>query len=602
MFEQFASSEQAFGRLRTVSVVLPVRGDRPSVVEIGNPSDSPLYLQGVALSPADSSDGDVGLLGGMDLFMLSGNASDLVKVAENAAKIRQYAVAPRGSRVGIAVNWPFLGSSLDQMKHTLELVSELADQLGMPFNVKLSSDWGGWPIRAPDGAGGHFGNLVYQQIVWSPETRTESSDLKDLLGYRYHPGYGLTVPNVWSNTPWLTYNHPRLNAFLQDQYRNAGSAVSWLRDVLRRSGRSGEFAPISVGSETLYWARENGRGAADQGYTRYNQGVPRLTVWGDFNPATVAAAAKDGVTLDPTDGLSPNERLWLHENLNRYTQMLVSALNSGLASEDKGRFFTEPYAYPYYPLWSDAHPVLEVGVVNGAYSGGQWYTSAILPQIVQQRQFGPIANPNFEWTGILSALDALSAVRAAYALGCEFVTFYNYQNDEKRFFAMLERYASEWPVAWTFDTTWLSEGKASGGSTQNELLNEMIFKPNESVQLVNRIDLLPISDLKPVSTNGIQVSIYRQDLFDETPIITARYLLDQLTPTGDGWISAYVPALWLDPTFTYRMVVSDWSPDARHGANHQGQQSGSWAAARIGLDMVRERGISRIIQTMAENS
>ena len=72
----------------------------------------------------------------------------------------------------------------------------------------------------PDGTGGHFGDVRYQQIGYSRFDTYDDPGLKAFMDAEspgiYSKHYGLTVPNMWSNTPWLTMNNDRLDAFKTD--------------------------------------------------------------------------------------------------------------------------------------------------------------------------------------------------------------------------------------------------------------------------------------------------------------------------------------------------------------------------------------------------
>lgn len=85
---------------------------------------------------------------------------------------------------------------------------DLSREYDLPFIIKQHTEWEGTPVREPDGKGGYFGDLEYQQVLWSPQDQTgpdrdvytnpdgEVQRLDEFLGEAYEPKYGLSVPNV----------------------------------------------------------------------------------------------------------------------------------------------------------------------------------------------------------------------------------------------------------------------------------------------------------------------------------------------------------------------------------------------------------------------
>src|SRR5205823_14377550 len=99
-----------------------------------------------------------------------------------------------------------------------------------------------------------------------------------------------------------------LNAF---KVQRLTSAASHLR------GRTANLLAINLDNEPVYWASGNAALGSD-------------LLMADFNPATIEAAAHDGVLLDPGDGLSRGERLWLWKNLLHYNDMIGRAVRDAL--------------------------------------------------------------------------------------------------------------------------------------------------------------------------------------------------------------------------------------------------------------------------------
>jgi hypothetical protein len=66
---------------------------------------------------------------------------------------------------------------------------------------------------------------------------------------KYNLHYGLTVPNLWSSTPWLTMNNERLNAF---KIKCVSRAIATVNEI--RSTPGGQLLQsIVTDDEPIYW-------------------------------------------------------------------------------------------------------------------------------------------------------------------------------------------------------------------------------------------------------------------------------------------------------------------------------------------------------------
>ncbi len=238
---------------------------------------------------------------------------------------------------GMAVLDYFANRTPGQLNANYQLWLRLSREYGLPFAIESTSDWEGTPGSVPDGKGGTFGDVKYQQVLWSPQDQTgpdkdvfKGKRLDDLMGGRYEPHYGLSVPNIWGSTPWLTWRNPDLNAYYDQK---AGESLALVRPLvwdLQRTGEAGRVLDFSTTLESTYWSKRGGKGVADQAYTDYNNGVERRDLYADYNPSTVAAAKADGVDLDPTDGLSEAEKRWMYRNQSYPQQLFADAFYAGL--------------------------------------------------------------------------------------------------------------------------------------------------------------------------------------------------------------------------------------------------------------------------------
>ncbi len=341
-----------------------------------------------------------------------------------------------------AVLYNFCIRDAAQNRAEIARLARLAEQANVPLRIAFQMHWAGAPIGVPDGAGGTFMDMPYQQVTYDPANKLAAPGLQALLGDLYRPAFGLSVPNRWSNTPWLTMNHPRLNQLRRARLTDAVRAWRDERLRLARSGRA-RLLPgeLSTGEETVYWAA----GVDDSAYTAANGGAARTQLAADFNPFTAADAFRDGVTLDPRDGLSKPEKHWLHGNLARWQQTIVDWMTGALGSEPmraaddettyagdlvRLNLYTEPYAMPLYPLKGVTRyqPGLELGYVEGGRSGGEYWSGAqMMPWLLKSRETGRTALPNLECTG--AGDDQVAAcLAAAYGTGARFSTLYNWHH------------------------------------------------------------------------------------------------------------------------------------------------------------------------------
>ena len=148
-----------------------------------------------------------------------------------------------------------------------------------------------------------------------------------------------------------------------------------------RSGPGGRLLEaIVTDDEPIYWPRVADWDA--KGYSKVNGGVRRSDLMLDFNPATVRAAARDGVKLDPTDGLSAVERQWLQENNARYVAMICQAIRSALTASGGAPDLRERITTTCWP--SHSFRWMTTGIPVGK---SVWFRPAIGLEAFDERYF-----------------------------------------------------------------------------------------------------------------------------------------------------------------------------------------------------------------------
>lgn len=297
---------------------------------------------------------------------------------------------------------------------------ELLDQIGyssasgMPgLWIVNGTGWGGKPTGA-DGLGGYFSDIQYTHTSYDPVTGT----------------YRASWPNMWSNTPGAALRNPVMNAFLEKRFQQLMQGIQEKLARLRLEGRPAqpmivrEFAPAS----------------------------------GEISQAVIESAAMDGVTLDPADGMSFDERLWMHRDAVRTWQEFAdsSQRNVGrdIAIVDQGKlvlpeeqFFHNLYAHPDFltdrpmndPRWGGG----QHGMVDGLWSSGEMGEGVNFRDIAMYdylRARGKLSMINMERT-ILK--ENFSVMKRHYERGFRFLCFFNADPGDEKFVREVDGIADE---------------------------------------------------------------------------------------------------------------------------------------------------------------
>lgn len=294
---------------------------------------------------------------------------------------------------------------------------------GAPLYLGINSWWSGTP-SGMDGKGGMWQDVEYHQITYDKQDRKGTGQWK------------LTTPNVWGNNPWLTMNSETFNNARETRIRET---VAYLQKKTAEMAVKETPLPaihIYTENEPIYWPINWNRYDFDS----YPEGV------GDFSPLVIAAAAADGITLDPTDGLSDEEAEWMFRNLHRYMVGTGSAMAEGCATnyitvrdgtvtypEDQmsENAYTHSPLQAIYPTWNFRKRAYENHLLKSLHFGGEWghelsseddtsiwSDSRTLDYILA---YGSYADINCERGGMKN----FDVLPQAYAYGLEGVVIYN---------------------------------------------------------------------------------------------------------------------------------------------------------------------------------
>lgn len=289
----------------------------------------------------------------------------------------------------------------------------LSGVTGMPGEMMLNGlGWFSGPT-GPDGLGGYFSDIRYQKTQFNREKGE----------------WQASFPNIWGNTPAYTLRDPNMNAFLENRFQQmmAGAPEELAR--LRLAGTPSqpilirEFAPAS----------------------------------GEITDEIVKAAAEEGVKLDPTDGMSLEERMWMHADTLRtwqeYADSLRKAMGRDIAVVDRGKLmlpneqsFDNFYAHPNFmtddPAGDERYGGGQHGMVDGLWSSGEIGATSGHQDIGANTKFRDVAmydylpaNGNFAAINLERTMlkENFEVLRLYYERGSQFLCLFNADDGDEKF-------------------------------------------------------------------------------------------------------------------------------------------------------------------------
>ncbi len=377
--------------------------------------------------------------------------SDPDKTAEEQGIAKKMDVVLMLNEVPSALNYTYLKSLVDSYKcsgmynvglcweinhfqwgrETTEMylnnVITASIQTGATLYLGINSWWGGTPTGM-DGLGGSWCDVPYQQITY------------DKNNFDGRGTWQLTTPNIWSDTPWLSMNNDHYN---QARVERIQETVAYLQQRTAELALAGQEIPaihLYTENEPIYWPIS----WSEHSFDNYPEGV------GDFSAYVIADAAADGVTLDPTDGLSEEETMWMYRNLNSYISQVGSAIADGAGynyitikdgeiSYPSEQMVMDSYTHSpiqaFYPNWDDEQQAWENHVLSSIQFGGEWNCwlddngTRALDYLIA---YGSFSNINAERSGFPGGGNGSNDFRVlsqCYAYGLEGVVIYNVLKD-----------------------------------------------------------------------------------------------------------------------------------------------------------------------------
>ncbi len=293
---------------------------------------------------------------------------------------------------------------------------------GAPLYLGINSWWGG-TADSMDGLGGTWQDVQYQQITYDHNNR-------DGRGH-----WQLSTPNEWSNTPWMTMNNDYYNNVRIQRIQETVEFLQLRTAELALADKELPAIHLYTENEPFYWPIH----WTQYEFNNYSDGV------GDFSQWVIEDAAKDGITLDPADGLSEEETMWMYRNLNTYISEVGAAMAEGLGYNyitvkdgvvqyPTEQMVSDSYSHSpiqaIYPNWNPNQRGWENHVLDSIHFGGEWsvYQNADSSRSLDYLlAYGSYSNINAERAGFPGGFDSTDfrVLSQCYAYGLEGVVIYN---------------------------------------------------------------------------------------------------------------------------------------------------------------------------------
>ena len=324
--------------------------------------------------------------------------------------------------IGLCWEIQYLAWGKEKTEEYLNNVIAASLYTGATLYLGINSWWGGTAIGM-DGLGGMWQDVPYQQITYDP------------INGDGRGNWQLSTPNEWSDTAWLSMNNPHYNEVRLARIKETVAFIQRRTAELAAGGQTLKPIHLYTENEPYYWPIN---------WTHYENEIYPNGI-GDFSPYVVRAAAGDGVTLDPTDGLNEAEAFWLYRNLHSYISEVGQAMEEGLGANyivikdgvvtlPTEQMINDSYSHSpiqaIYPNWDENRKAWENHVLDSVHFGGEWsvYLDDNLSRGLDYLlSYGSFSNINAERAGFPggNAGTDFRVLSQCYAYGLEGVIIYN---------------------------------------------------------------------------------------------------------------------------------------------------------------------------------
>lgn len=315
---------------------------------------------------------------------------------------------------GVMFRLDYMNLGKDEAIQRLKNYVAVSEGWNVPIQVMSAMYWSSAPY-GPDGEGGSFADMKYSQVLYN-----------SISGK-----YVDTTPNVYSSTPWVTTGNTLLNTAATQKINSLFSAFSKALSLTRAKSTYNNNISYIMEWGVCYKGMGTVTGAGSYGWLD----------GGDFNAELVKKAAADGITLDPSDGLSYEEKLWLTTWHAEYNQLLADAYHNAFSTDAviiRNGNITLPQTqqtdnlFSHNVQWINQNPYHDLtlsgwmsGIGNGFYSSSEDMYFDDIRFYQYKTAYGRAGCCNLEMA-IHNPSHIISAyIREIYELGLEYVTLFN---------------------------------------------------------------------------------------------------------------------------------------------------------------------------------
>ena len=358
-----------------------------------------------------------GIDGSMMIYLHSGDSLDLAE-----GHINDFASTKFDDfDLGLMFKLNYMSYTDTELSNQIASYLKIASDNNLPLQLMPSLSWSA-PYEVADGKGGFFTDVKYGQVLYNSLT----GEWVD------------STPNSYGNTQWCSWGEPTLLAAQQARIVSLWRRVT---GYLANSMASGAYTH-DVNTLLEHSVVYKGPIPQSKWYTMGD------IDGGDFNPAVIAAAKADGVTLDPTDGLSYEEKKWMNEYQAKYVQALADIYNESygstpiLVQNGKVTYPTTQFTnniFSHTVQWVDqtpSHGDLRIsgwksGIGSGFYEASEEFALIDDIRFYQYRvAYGKTGYCNFEMSSLNNPETFKATFSKVYEAGVNFITLFN---DESKY-------------------------------------------------------------------------------------------------------------------------------------------------------------------------
>ena len=499
---------------------------------------------------------------------------------------------------------------------------------GAPLYLGINSWWAGTP-DGMDGKGGSWQDVQYQQITYDHNNR-------DGRGR-----WQLSTPNEFSNTPWMTMNNDYYNSVRIQRIKETVEYLQLRTAELALAGKTLPAIHLYTENEPFYWPIH----WTQYDFNNYADGV------GDFSQWIIEDAAKDGITLDPTDGLSEEEAMWMYRNLHTYISEVGAAMAEGLGYNyitvkdgvvqyPTDQMVSDSYSHSpihaIYPTWDPNQRGWENHVLDSIHFGGEW---SVYQNADSSRSFdyllayGSYSNINAERAGFPGGFDSTDfrVLSQCYAYGLEGVIIYNVLADtdqqnvigvsnmgsepmEVRFFEESPVFESDFSLRTAYaqgsvltdisDMRWdgmvITPTSQDGGSLTYYIRNAQQYISGLRINTTGafeddrgRIEILVGTSPDNMQSVGIYDNATQNIAIDASLYADSQELYIQVRVFGEDMTSAQMAGLALSKVGIYRSGITNGCTDGSVYTHDQNRVRCQIIAARADTERLMARYVDR---------